>query len=159
MDARAVLYREGAYPMFRRRSKDNATGFLLLIIVGVVVYAAQGAEKLNDAVGAPVLIGASIAIFVILILVRVIRRNARRAELLGKYGDKDIVNQIMRRMIWQGQTSEQLMDSLGPPVERDEKLLRKCVRRTWKYHQTGQNRFKLRITLENDIVIGWDQKS
>jgi len=144
--------------MVRRCSKDNAAALLLLIVVAIIAYAIQGAEILNDAVGTPVLIGAPIAVLVIWILVRALNRSARRAALLARYGDKDVVEQIMRREFWQGQTSEQLTDSLGPPVEMDEHVLRKCVRRTWKHHQTGQNRFRLRITLENDIVTGWDRK-
>jgi hypothetical protein len=142
-----------------RRSKDNGAVLLLLIIVAIIAYASQAVEKLNDAVGTPVLIGVLIAIVVIWILVRALNRSGRRAALLARYGDKDVVEQIMRHEFWQGQTSEQLMDSLGPPVEMDENVLRKCVRRTWKYHKTGQNRFALRITLENDIVTGWDKKS
>jgi hypothetical protein len=145
--------------MVRRRSKDNAAAVGLIIIVAIGAYVIQGAEKLNDAIGTPVLIGIPIAILVIWILARIINTRARRAELLKKYGDKEVVDRIMRRSFWQGQTAEQLMDSLGPPVDTDEKLLRKSLRRTWKYHQTGQNRYALRITLENDVVIGWDKKS
>ena len=144
--------------MVRRRSK-NAAVLPLLIVIAIIAWAIQGAKKVDEVVGAPMLIGVPLAILVIWILARVINRRAWRAELLAKYGDKGVVNQIMRRGIWQGQTSEQLIDSLGPPVAMDENVLRKCVRRTWKYHQTGLNRFALRITLENDVVIGWDKKS
>jgi len=86
------------------------------------------------------------------------RREARRAALLAKYDDPKLVEMIMRRMFWQGQTQEQLLDSLGRPADIDEKVLKTKTKEIWKYNQTGKNRFGLRITIENGLVVGWDQK-
>ncbi|NWB49229.1 DUF2845 domain-containing protein [Pseudomonas gingeri] len=83
----------------------------------------------------------------------------RREQLLQKYGDPEVVDRIMRRMFWQGQTPEQLIDSLGSPVDIDKKVLKTKSKEVWKYDQTGKGRFALRITLENGEVIGWDKKS
>lgn len=69
-----------------------------------------------------------------------------------------IVARIMGREVWQGQSHEQLRDALGVPVDTDEKVMKKHRREIWKYHQTGVNRFGLRVTLEDGIVVGWDQK-
>ncbi|MFT8276128.1 DUF2845 domain-containing protein [Kerstersia gyiorum] len=82
----------------------------------------------------------------------------RRAQLMGKYGDIGIVDRIMGRMMWQGQTEEQLRDSLGAPADVDQRVMKSKVRETWKYHRQGKNRYSLRVTLENGLVVGWDQK-
>lgn len=84
--------------------------------------------------------------------------EARHAALTTKYSDKKIVDDIMRGAYWQGQTAEQLLDSLGQPADIDEKVLKTRKREIWKYHQLSANRFGLRITVENDVVAGWDEK-
>src|SRR5690349_17480831 len=84
--------------------------------------------------------------------------KAKRERLLAKYGDPDIVERIMDGKYWQGQTTEQLRDSLGVPEDTDEKVLKSKTREVWKYHKTGAKRFGLRITVENGLVVGWDEK-
>ncbi len=86
------------------------------------------------------------------------QEQARHAELLNKYGDQKLVDAIMARSYWQGQTAEQLRDSLGHPVDIDEKVLKTKQKEIWKYHHIGGNRFGLRIMLENNQVVGWDEK-
>lgn len=86
-------------------------------------------------------------------------KKKRREALLGKYGDKQIVDMIMKRMFWQGQTVEQLLDALGNPVDVDKKILKTKSKEVWKYHQTGKGRYRLRITIENGGVVGWEKKS
>lgn len=83
---------------------------------------------------------------------------ARRAALLGKYGDTELVRRIVARLVWQGQTQEQLLDSLGQPADTDERVLKNKTRKTWKYHPVGKNRYNLRVILENGVVVGWDRK-
>lgn len=86
------------------------------------------------------------------------RKKKRREALMLKYGDPRIVDMIMEKRFWLGQTGQQLLDSLGHPADIDEKVLKTKTKQTWKYSPTGKNRFALRITLENGAVIGWDQK-
>lgn len=86
-------------------------------------------------------------------------KRKRRKRLLEKYGDHEIVAMIMKRMFWQGQTPEQLIDSLGAPIDIDKKILKTKSKEIWKYDQRGKGRFGLRITVENGIVIGWDKKA
>jgi hypothetical protein len=85
-------------------------------------------------------------------------KRKRREALMRKYGDAEIVDRIMDHRFWQGQTTEQLMDSLGRPADIDEKVFKTKTKQTWKYSPTGKNRFALRITVENGLVVGWDQK-
>ena len=86
-------------------------------------------------------------------------KKKRRKALFEKYGDRQLVEKIIKRMFWQGQTTEQLKDSLGSPVDIDTKILKNTKKEIWKYDQTGKSRFALRITIENGAVVGWDKKS
>lgn len=83
-------------------------------------------------------------------------KEQRRIGLLAKHGDMEIVTKIMNHKYWQGQTSEQLQDSCGYPADKDQKVLKTKTKEVWKYGQTGVNRYKLKITLENDLVVGWE---
>lgn len=86
------------------------------------------------------------------------QRDARIAWLRDKYRDESIVQKLVQCQYWVGQSSEQLRDSLGEPVAVDDKLLKTIKREVWKYNQNGKNRYRLRITVENDRVVGWDHK-
>lgn len=83
----------------------------------------------------------------------------RRAMLMEIYNDKRIVDDIMDNRFWQGQTDDQLIYSLGSPVATDKKVLKTKKKEVWKYDHKGANRYGLRITLENDVVVGWEKKS
>lgn len=83
----------------------------------------------------------------------------RREELLTKYGDPEIVDMIMKKMFWQGQTPEQLVDSLGNPIDVDRKIMKTKTKEVWKYNKIGKGRYALRITIEDGYVVGWDKKS
>lgn len=104
-----------------------------------------------------------IAVFILLVIAifiyQIYADKKRREYLLKKYKDHQIVDRIMRKEHWQGQTEEQLLDSLGKPIEIDERVMKTKTTETWKYNQQGKNRFGLRVTVENGLVIGWDQKS
>jgi hypothetical protein len=109
------------------------------------------------------LVGGVIAAF--FVIRAVLRSNAeaakrrRRAEhLMAKYGDEDLVNKLINGEYWQGMTEGQLLDSLGEPIERDEKKYKTKIREIYKYDQTSAYRFATRIFVENGIVVGWDLK-
>lgn len=102
-----------------------------------------------------------VGIIVIAIVIGLISNffeKKKRQRLMDKYGSEYIVEQIMKKMIWQGQTEEQLIDSIGSPRAVDQKVLKTKVKETWKYEKTGENRYNLRVTIENGEVIGWDKK-
>ena len=48
----------------------------------------------------------------------------RRKQLTEKYGDPEIARRIMKRVLWQGETQEQLLESLGTPADTDQKVLK-----------------------------------
>jgi hypothetical protein len=142
--------------MAKRTTKAQNFAFGILIIIALIVAAIA---KVVDAVGyvAPLLIcGAGIGAFV---WHKISQKKKRLEYLRNKYRDEAIVQRILSHRFWQGQTSEQLIDSLGEPTSVDTKVLKAKTRNVWKYNPRGTNRYALRITLEGNIVIGWDQKS
>jgi hypothetical protein len=87
------------------------------------------------------------------------KKAKRKAELLLKYGDADLVEKILSQSIWAGQTKDELLDAIGKPAEVDSKLMKTRSREIWKYNPSGKNRFGLRVTLDDGRVAGWDKKS
>ena len=82
----------------------------------------------------------------------------RRKHLTEKYGDPEIARRVMKQMLWQGETQEQLVESLGTPADVDQKVLKTKNKEVWKYRPTGKNRFGLRVTLDDGIVVAWEMK-
>jgi hypothetical protein len=142
--------------MARRVSKADAQLGLFLLVFGLPAY---GIYKLAEALGAGVF-GIGIAVFIVLIFVfKLASKEMRRKKLMQKYNNNEaLVDLIMSRSFWQGQTKPQLVDSLGRPQDIDEKVLKTKRKEIWKYNHMGGNRYGLRITIENDEVVGWDQK-
>jgi len=82
------------------------------------------------------------------------QRDAEWQRLVGKYGE-EIAARVVAQKVWQGMTVEQLIESWGSPADIDREIVRTRTKETWKYVQTGKNRFANRVYLENGIVIGW----
>ncbi len=87
------------------------------------------------------------------------REKAWRDALMLKYNDQQVVDSLIAKRLWIGQTSEQLQDSFGAPDDVDERVLKTKRKEVWKYGHKGANRYEYRITLENDRVVGWDEKA
>jgi hypothetical protein len=153
--------------MTQREARALGSLVFFALVIGLPLYFVH---QLILAVGWPVLIGTSVALIVTYFVIAVAGRmatagrlraasEARRAELLRKYDNESIVERIMNGEVWQGQTEAQLHDALGSPVDVDERVLKSKTRRVWKYRPIGTRRFGLRITTENNVVVGWDDKS
>jgi hypothetical protein len=99
-----------------------------------------------------------LALLIAYVVFGFVRRAQRRKYLLGKYGDERLVELMMAGKIIQGMTEEQLIDSWGRPVDVSTKVYRMKTTKTFKYGQTGRNRFRNRVTVENGVVVGWDSK-
>ena len=82
----------------------------------------------------------------------------RRRQLTEKYGDREIARRMMKRVLWQGETQEQLLESLGTPADVDQMVLKTKSKEVWKYRPAGKNRFGLKVTLDNGVVVAWDMK-
>lgn len=104
-----------------------------------------------------VLILIIVAVVVLAIIWKVYAEKKRREYLTAKYNNPQTVEMIMARKIWQGMTSEQLHDSWGSPAAKDHRVYKSKTAETFKYNQTGKNRFVSRVMLEDGIVVGWKQ--
>ena len=103
-----------------------------------------------------------IAIIVMFIVLKAIDDNRaiqeRKQSIHQKYGYTEIADRIINKNIWVGETSEQLLDSLGQPLDIDQKVFKTKTKEIWKYYRYGINRYGLRMIIENDVVVGWDKK-
>jgi len=138
-----------------RRSKAEAYLITWAIIIGLPIYFISKAVETDRLWG---LIGRLSIIAGIVVLYRAVIWMIKKDSLMDKYQDDSLVSKLMKRDIWVGQTSEQLLDSLGKPQDIDEKFLMTKKKEIWKYNHKSGNRFGLRITLDNDVVVGWDHK-
>jgi hypothetical protein len=101
-----------------------------------------------------------VGIFAIVIRSAVQKANqrARREEIQRKYGYNELAERIINRQVWVGQTDDQLRDSLGAPADIDEKVMKTKRREIWKYFPKNARSYGLKITVENGVVAGWDEK-
>ena len=99
-----------------------------------------------------------VAVAVLWFVARSLAKRSRYARLLAKYGDEKLVHAVMDGTIWQGMTAEQLRDAWGDPVSIEEKVMKTKVKQVFKYQQVAKNRFRDKVTLEDGVVTGWDQK-
>jgi hypothetical protein len=141
--------------MLKRRNKAENLAIGVVILFALLGW---GIAALNRDLGTATLLTICIAGVFLVVWYKYAKRKARIEYLSGKYGDARIVDLIMRHCYWQGQTAEQLTDSRGNPEAKDDKLLKTKKREVWKYNRAGVNRYALRITLDDGIVTGWDQK-
>ena len=100
------------------------------------------------------LVAAAVLVFV----ARSLAKNSRYAKLMAKYGDEKLVHALVTQTIWQGMTTEQLKDSWGEPMAVEQKVMKTKVREVYKYKPLGRNRFRDKVTLEDGLITGWDQK-
>ncbi len=97
----------------------------------------------------------------VLVLREAAKRRARKRRydrLMAKYGDASIVGRIMASEMWQGMTAEMLTDSWGRPAAMDRDVYKTRTTEEWKYGQVGKNRFKNRIIVENNFVVGFKKR-
>jgi hypothetical protein len=139
----------------RRKSAGGVLGLAVLLLIGLPCLLLM---KITDSLGPIAVILGLIATIGLFVAYGIHKKAARLAHLTQKYGSEALAQQIMQKRYWQGQTSEQLRDSLGPPVAIDHALLKTRKREIWKYEQRGKNRFGLRITLDDDFVAGWEHR-
>jgi hypothetical protein len=141
--------------MAKKMSKSELQGIVYLIIIGVPIYAVVQA---GESIGWGVITGVIAAGIAFYLWSKSNKNKKRREYLIDKYQDLSLVEDLMNQCFWVEQTADQLIDSLGHPVDIDQKMLKTKKKEVWKYSHQGGNRYSLRITLDNDHVVGWDQK-
>jgi hypothetical protein len=142
--------------MARRASKAESTLIAAALIIGLPIYGLSQIFESADWV-IPTIIVSVIVVFAIWYQYN--KKQKRLTYLRDKYQDEELVQKIYSGYFWEGQTAEQLRDSLGTPEAVDNKLLKTKIKEIWKYNRQGVNRFALRITVENEYVVGWDKKA
>jgi hypothetical protein len=142
--------------MAKRVSKAKSTAIGILIVVGLPIFLVfKFVESVGGAIATLIVLGVIGAVA----WAKYSKRQRRLAYVRSKYASEETVQAIFNGHVWQGQTSEQLQDSLGIATDIDRKLLKTKSKDVWKYHHRGANRYALRITVENDLVVGWDNKA
>ena len=142
--------------MARRITKAQFSTLGTLLILGLIV---GGIVKVFEAIG---LVAPLVLVVIVIIGVawyKYTKHQKRLKYLREKYQDEELVQRIAEGYFWQGQTAEQVIDSIGNPVDVDKKMLKTKKKEVWKYNHRGANRYGLRITLENSIVVEWDKKA
>lgn len=125
--------------------------FIALIITAVI--------KFFENVGLLPLIIVICACVVAFLLYRAIKKKKRLRYLEQKYVNKRKVEKIINGDIWQGETAEQLVDSMGNPEVIDDTLLKTQKKVVWKYGRRGAKSYNLIVNLEKGIVVRWEGKA
>lgn len=84
------------------------------------------------------------------------REGRRREDLVARFGDA-IAAKIVAKEVWLGETREMVIETFGHPAEVSEKVMKSKTKRVFKYFRAGGKRFDLKITLDDDEVVGWDR--
>lgn len=143
--------------MARKGSKGGGLGILLVLVAFSVSAAYKWVQQNTEIIAVVGLL----VVFAGLLKINSNRKKAAAwvAHLKEKYKKDEIVDAILNSDYWTGQTSEQLIDSLGTPHAIDKQVLKTKTKETWKYYEQRKGQFSLRILVENDRVVGWDLKS
>lgn len=74
--------------------------------------------------------------------------------LVQRYGQEGAQNVLASRL-WLGAPRAAVIEIFGEPESTAEKVTTTSTVRTLRYFGVG-NGFKLKVTVENDVVTGWD---
>jgi len=111
-----------------------------------------------------VVLGAAVVILLFILSSRAKRerlareREVRQNMLLAKYGDTQIVNDILNGSIRQGMTMDMVLEAWGKPAAIDHKVYRTKTKDVLKYGPGPRRSFASRVTVEDGIVVGWEQR-
>jgi hypothetical protein len=143
--------------MARRKSKIEApTVFMAILALAAIALAIKFISVIG--IGVLVVCAIPVAIFAGSFVYARHKRAVRLSNLRGKYADESIVQALMRHEVWEGQTREQLLDARGQPLSIDNVLMKTRTREVWKYQPNGRNRYRLRITLDDGVVVSYEQR-
>lgn len=79
----------------------------------------------------------------------------RVRRLCNKYPAGPELDDMLAKVIWAGQQSQQVRDSLGAPHSIEALARKTKSKEVWKYGHEGGNRYRLRITLDDAVVSSW----
>lgn len=99
-----------------------------------------------------------ISIIIGMCILTTIFQNIKRNELTKKYRNPQIVNNIMLKIIWLGETKEQLIDSFGKPANIKREIHKEYIKETYYYEEYRRNCYRIKIVLKNNKIISWQEK-
>ena len=154
------------------KSRSNPVLIALLVIFIAVVYLVGNWSKLALILTASAVFGVAAGVFIwnrrkkarqaqlvqreqVELVEREEEERARREEELGSRFGPECAQRIMSGELFQGMTKEMLLEAWGEPDDLQEERVRSTIKQTWKYNEVGVNRFRDRVYLENDVVVGW----
>jgi hypothetical protein len=140
-----------------RRNSGGGFGLIFFALFSAITAAYKWAQENMHIIIIAALIVA--AYFIIKVRNKRKRHAAWVAYLKEKYKKDEIVDRILNREFWTGQSEDQLQDSLGQAHAIDKQVLKTKRKETWKYHEIKKGQFQLKIVLENGKVVAWDQKT
>jgi hypothetical protein len=146
--------------MAKRKSNNSGCSIIIVAIIAMATSVVEWSkEKANQEL--IVIAGSTIIGLFILRIIWLSYRHKKWIKYLKNKYDNDmwIVNAIDNGKFWQGQSAEQLIDSIGRPLAIDKQVLKTKTKETWKYQRLRKGQYGLRLFLENDFVVGWDKKS
>lgn len=77
---------------------------------------------------------------------------------MKKYKNQRVVDRIIEQILWEGETYEQVVDSLGRAKSIDLKVFKGNKREILKYNYDKYKiRYLTKVTLENGKIIGWEE--
>ena len=82
----------------------------------------------------------------------------QRFEALAAQFGHEAATKIVGRELWVGETAAMVKASFGEPVDVSESVLKTKVKHTFKFDRLpGNNRFGLKVHLDDGVVVGWDR--
>lgn len=134
-------------------------GLCLLAVVGIFVLAGMLEKPVGTSLVVLLVGGFGVVIWRLNKRERERQRAEHWAYLTGNYGE-EAAQYILNGELWIGGcTIAMLKEILGEPDDIDSKILKTKSKYTYKYNRTGANRYGLRVFIEDDEVVGWEDKS
>ena len=84
----------------------------------------------------------------------IITEHRREQRLRERYSGQELED-LIAKVIWEGESADQIRDSLGPPIAVESHTRKTKHKEVWKYGHEGGNRYRLRITLDDGQVVSW----
>jgi hypothetical protein len=83
------------------------------------------------------------------------QRAARWQQLCATFGEPAALR-IVNGRIWVGQGRDMLVAALGEPRTSKQRVLKTKTKEVWSYWPDDRGRHRLKIDLEDHVVIGWE---
>lgn len=90
----------------------------------------------------------------ILVLRWFVARLIRKARLMKKYQNEDVVRKIMSKTLWVGATKEMVRDSWGRPGD----VKQGSHKSEWCYGSTGKGRWRHRVQFKGTVVVSYTER-